>query len=83
MPFGLKNDGAIYQRMIIKIFKPIMDKNMDAYIYDMVVKRKRESDHVKDLAKVFRILKEHKLRLNAVKCAFGLNSGKFLGYLVT
>ena len=41
MLFGLKNTGVTYQRMITKIFKPIMGKNMDAYIDDMVVKRKK------------------------------------------
>ena len=74
MPFKLKNAWATYQRMITKIFEPIMDKNMDAYIDDMVVKSKKELDHLKDLAKVFTILKEHKLRLNSAKYAFGVSS---------
>ena len=49
MPFGLKNTRATYQRMITKIFKSIMSKTTDTYINDMVVKNKKESDHVKDL----------------------------------
>ena len=69
--------------MITKMFELIMDKTMDIYIDDMVVKSKKESDHVRDLVEVFRMLKEHKLRLNAAKCAFGVNSGKFLRHLVT
>ena len=40
---------------------------MDAYIDDMLVKSKREQDHVKDMTEVFAILKRHKLRLNTVK----------------
>lgn len=36
-----------------------------------------------DLGDVFAILKRHKLRLNAEKCAFGVGSGRFLGYIVT
>ncbi|XP_058208141.1 uncharacterized protein LOC131321150 [Rhododendron vialii] len=36
-----------------------------------------------DLAKVFEILKLHKLWLNSEKCAFGVSAGKFLGHLVT
>ena len=83
MPFGLKNASATNQRMVTKMFEPIMGKPMDAYIDDMVVKSKREPDHVKDLTEVLEILKKHRLRLNAVKCAFGINSGKFLGHLVT
>ena len=83
MPFGLKNTGAIYQRMITKMFEPIMGKTMDAYIDDMVVKSRKKLDHVRDLIEVFTTLKRHRLRLNAVKCAFGVSSGKFLGHLVT
>ena len=56
---------------------------MDVYIDDMVVKRKKEPDHLKDLVEVFTIVKEYKLRLNATKCAFIVSSGKFLGHLVT
>ena len=56
---------------------------MDAYIEDMVVKSKEELDYLKDLVEVFEILKEHKLRLNVTKCAFGVSSGKFLGRLVS
>ena len=56
---------------------------MDAYIDDLVVKSKKESDHLNDLIEVFEILKEHKLRLNTTKCAFGVNSSKLLGHLVT
>ena len=56
---------------------------MDAYINDVVVKSKKEMDHLKDLAEVFTILKGHKLRLNGAKCAFEVSLGKFLGHLVT
>ena len=49
----------------------------------MVIKNKKEPDHVRDLAEVFSILKKHKLRLNTAKCAFGVSSRKFLGHLVT
>ena len=69
--------------MITKIFKPIMGNTMDAYIDDMIVKSRKELDYLKDLDEVFIILKKHKLRLNASKCAFGVSSEKFLGYSVT
>ena len=62
------------------MFKPILCKTMDAYINDMMVKSKEEPDHIRDLTKVFDILKRHKL---AAKCAFGVDSRKFLGLLVT
>ena len=69
MPFGLKNIGATYQRMVTKMFESIMGKTMDAYI-DVVVR---------DLTEVFTIMKRHKLRLSAAKCAFGVSSKNFLG----
>ena len=49
----------------------------------MVVINKKESNHLKDLAEVFAILKKHKLRLNAAKCAFRVSLGKSLGHLLT
>ncbi|XP_028058191.1 uncharacterized protein LOC114262049 [Camellia sinensis] len=83
MPFGLKNAGATYQRMVTKMFKDQLGKTMEAYIDDMVVKSKLVEHHLRDLEQVFGILKTHKLRLNTLKCAFGVGSGKFLGYMVT
>ena len=49
----------------------------------MVVKSKLVSEHVMDLTSIFKILREHKLRLNTSKCSFGVGSGKFLRYMVT
>ena len=57
---------------------------VEVYIDDMVVKSKKSEEHVSNLAvKIFEILRQHKLRLNASKCAFGVRSGKFLGYVIT
>jgi len=66
-----------------KMFEPQLGKNIEVYIDDMVVKSKVESEHVSDLGSIFEVLREHKLRLNASKCSFGISSGKFLGYMVT
>lgn len=56
---------------------------MEAYIDDMVVKSKQNKLHLGDLSRIFVVLRKHHLRLNASKCAFGVGSGKFLGYLIT
>ena len=56
---------------------------MEVYIDDMVVKSKKSEEHVPNLVKIFEILRQHKLRLNASKCAFGVGLGKFLGYMIT
>ena len=83
MPFGLKNVGSTYQRMMTKMFKPQLGKNVEVYIDDMVVKSKLVSEHIGDFTSIFEILRKHKLRLNAFKCSFGVGLGKFLGYMVT
>ena len=82
MPFGLKNARATYQRTVTRIFKDQIGKTIDVYIDDMVVKTRKSGGHVRDLVEVFEILRQHKLCLNADKCAFGVGSGKFLGYMI-
>ena len=83
MPFGLKNAGSTYQRMMTRMFESLLRKNIEIYIDDMVVKSKRVSEHLGDLRVIFKILRNYKLRLNASKCSFGVGSSKFLGYMVT
>ena len=83
MPFGLKNAGSTYQKMMTRMFEPQLGKNVKVYIDDMVVKSKVESEHVNDLGSIFEVLRKHKLHLNASKCSFGISLGKFLGYMIT
>ena len=83
MPFGLKNTGSTYQRMMTRMFESQLGKNIEIYIDDMVVKSKVVSEHLGDLGNILEILRKYKLRLNASKCSFGVGSGKFLGYMVT
>ena len=83
MPFGLKNAGVTYQWIMSRMFQDKIGRTVDVYIDDMVVKSKQELQHVEDPQEVFEILWQHKLRLNAEKCLFGVGAGKFLGYLIT
>lgn len=46
MPFGLKNAKAIYQRVMTVIFHNIMHKTMEDYVDDIVIKSKKEVDHL-------------------------------------
>ena len=46
MPFGLKNVGATYQRIMTRIFKEKIGHTVEMYIDDMVVKSKREAQHI-------------------------------------
>ena len=83
MPFGLKNTGSTYQRMMARTFEPQLSKNIEVYIDDMVVKNKVVSEHMGDFEDIFEILRKHKLHLNASKCTFGMGPGKFQVYMVT
>ena len=69
--------------MMTRMFRDKIGRTVEVYIDDMVVKSKQEIQHIEDLQGVFEILRQHKLRLNAEKCAFGVGAGKFLGYLIT
>ena len=83
MPFGLKNAGATYQRLVTKIFRPLMGNTMEVYIDDMLVKSKESPDHTKHLQETFELLYTYGMKLNPLKCAFGVSSGKFLCFMVT
>ena len=83
MSFGLKNARSTYQRIVTRMFESQLGKNVEAYIDEMVIKSKEESEHLSDLGKIFAILRKHKLRLNASKCSFGVGFGNFLGYMIT
>ena len=49
MPFGLKNVGPTYQRLVSKIFRSLLGKTMEVYIDDMLVKSKKCLDHTNHL----------------------------------
>ena len=82
MPFGLKNAGATYQRAMTAIFHDIMHQELEDYMDDIVVKSKKRRKHFYVLRKVFERCRAFKLRINPLKCAFGVSFGKFLGFLV-
>lgn len=82
MPFGLKNAGATYQRAMTVIFGDILHDIVECYVDDLVVKTRKKDDHLKDLKEIFDRLRRHNLKMNPLKCAFGVSSGKFLGFVV-
>ena len=49
MPFRLKNAGAMYQRLMNKMFTHQIGRNVQVYVDDMLVKSLRENDHLNDL----------------------------------
>ena len=83
MPFGLKNAGATYQRLMNKMFAQQIGRNVQVYLDNMPVKSRREEDHLEDLRKTFDTLRSYNMKLNPGKCSFGVTAGKFLGFMVS
>jgi ribonuclease HI len=82
MPFGLKNASATYQRTMTAMFHDMMHKEIEDYVDDIVVKSKKREDYLETLRKVFDKCRLYKLKMNPLKCAFGVSTRKFLGFLV-
>ena len=83
MSFRLKNVSVTYQMLMTKIFKPLIGRIVEVYINDIVVKRKTRGEHVKHLEETFRLIMVYNMKLNPTKYAFGVNTSKFLGLMVT
>jgi len=81
--FRLKNAGATYQRLVNKLFKPLIGQTMEVYVDNMIVKSKNEEDHSRDLQKTFEILRAFNMKLNPKKCVFGVRSGKCLCFMIS
>ncbi|XP_051144701.1 uncharacterized protein LOC127260803 [Andrographis paniculata] len=82
IPLGLKNAGATYQRTMNTIFHDLIEQSVEVYIDDILVKSKSFSRHLLDLKQAFRRMRHYNLKMNTVKCAFGVGSGNFLGLMV-
>uniref|UniRef100_A0A2N9GJM9 Reverse transcriptase domain-containing protein n=1 Tax=Fagus sylvatica TaxID=28930 RepID=A0A2N9GJM9_FAGSY len=77
------NAGATYQRLMNRMFHDQIGRNVEVYVDDMLVKSKEEGDHLDDLRETFKTLHKYQMKLNPSKCAFGVYSGKFLGFMVS
>ena len=82
MPFGLKNAGATYQRLVNRMFQKQISATMEVYIDDMLVKSTTADLHIAHLSEAFQILRNYNMKLNPGKCAFGVSAGKFMGFIV-
>ncbi|GJT89769.1 reverse transcriptase domain-containing protein [Tanacetum coccineum] len=82
MPFGLKNAGATYQRMVDKAFQKQIGQNLEAYVDDLVIKSCTEQEVIRDVEETFRTLRKINMKLNPKKYTFGMKEGVFLGYKV-
>ncbi|GJZ22776.1 reverse transcriptase domain-containing protein [Tanacetum coccineum] len=82
MPFGLRNVGATYQRLVDKAFHKQIARNLEVYVDDLVIKSRTEEEIVRDIEETFKTLREINMKLNPKKYTFGVEEGMFLGYKV-
>ena len=82
MPLGLKNARPTYQRTMTVIFHHMIHEEMEDYVDDIVIKLKIRTRHLRVLEQVFERCRKYKLCMNPMKCAFGVSTGKFLGFMV-
>ena len=83
IPSRLKNVGATYQRLVNRMFSKQIERNIEVYVDNMLVKRKEESAHLDDLEETFTTFRQYQMKLNPSKCAFGLAFGIFLRFMLS
>ncbi|GKV33979.1 hypothetical protein SLEP1_g42410 [Rubroshorea leprosula] len=83
MPFGLKNARATYQKLVQLVFKLQIDRNIEIYVDDIIVKSLKAKNHIDNLNETFQNLTPAQMKLNAFKCMFAIELGKFLGCVVS
>ncbi|KAL7596419.1 hypothetical protein Lser_V15G27641 [Lactuca serriola] len=72
MPFGLKNAGATYQRLVVAMFSKQIGRDIEVYVDDMVIKSEGEERMLQDVGETFKTLEEAKMKLNPNKYTFGV-----------
>ena len=75
MPFGLKNAGATYQRMMQNCLKEQIGHNVQVYVDNIVIKTKEEDTLLEDLHETFANLNRYQIKLNPKTCVFGVPAG--------
>ena len=83
MPFGLRNAGATYQRCMQKCLQDQLDKNVQVYVDDVVIKTKQSHTLIEDLRQTFANLRRFRMKLNPEKYTFAVPAGKLFGFLVS
>ena len=82
MTFGLKNASATYQRAMNLIFHDLLGVILEVYIDDIVIKSVGLGNHLADLRMALERMRRYGLKMNPLKCAFGVSAGKFLGFII-
>jgi sulfur relay (sulfurtransferase) complex TusBCD TusD component (DsrE family) len=77
MPKGLKNAGPTFYRMAKAILKEQMERNVFAYVDDIVITSRKKETQLEVLAETFANMRRAQLKLNPEKCVFGVTMVKY------
>ena len=66
-----------------KMFAQQIERNVQVYVDNMLMKSQREEDHLEDLRETFNTFRSYNMKLNLGKCAFRVTVGKFLEFMVS
>jgi hypothetical protein len=80
--FGLKNASAIYQGAMNLIFHGLLGIILEMYIDDVVVKLDSMDSHLANLCLALERMFRYGLKINSLKCVFGVSAGKFLQFII-
>ena len=83
MSFGLKNAGDTYQRTMQACLLEQIGRNIYVYVDDIIVTTHNEASLVDDLRETFANLNKYQIKLNPLKCTFGVPAGQLLGYMIS
>jgi len=83
MTEGLRSAGSTLNRTVKAVLRTQLDRNISAYIDDVVMRSKKRKDHIQELRETFANLRQHGLKLIPDKCGFGVRHGKLLGCMIT
>ncbi|GJZ06226.1 reverse transcriptase domain-containing protein [Tanacetum coccineum] len=83
LPFGLKNVGTTYQRLIDKVFHHQLGRSIEVNADDIVIKSNVKEEMYAEIKETLDALRAINLKLNPKKCSFGVEEGIFSGYLIT
>ena len=68
---------------MVLLFHDMMHKDIEVYVDDMITKSREGESQVANLKKLFERLRKYQLKLNLLKCTFGVTSIKLLGFIVS
>lgn len=83
LPFGLTNAPATFQSLMNEVFKSILRKTTLVFFDDILIYSSSWDQHLKDVAEVLSLMRQHRLKAKLSKCTFGGDRVEYLGHVIT